>query len=171
MDSHDFSDFTKKSEKEIISDVKFILASMSKSKFAYDMDRNIINFDVAVASFSSENKYKLVQVMRSFVNCDDQKIEEIFSDNLALFLDFFYRTIMNIKNVAKYGNVYYEIIVRYYIEKEFRNIDDAVESINGVKSRATFIRRSNEACYQLYVIWYCIGPQYIQYVLDSLALL
>lgn len=168
MGNHALSGITSKTEKEIISDVKLILNSMSKSKFAYDEAMNTINFDLAVAGFSSEEKEKLSQTLISFSNSKDEKIDVLISDNLALFLDFFYRTIVDIKKVAKHGNVFHDIIVRYYIEKEFANIDDAVESIDGVRSRATFIRRANEACYQLYIIWYCTSPKYISCILSEL---
>lgn len=168
MENHYPLNITQKTDGENIADVKVILRCISKLKFAYDENSKSINFDLAIEGLSIDDRIQLTETLKSISISKNQNTEEIISTNLALYLDVFYRTIPDLKKVAKYGNAFYEIIVRYYIEREFDNINEAAKSIDGIGSRATFIRRSNEACLRLYTIWFCTGLDYISSVLNEI---
>lgn len=157
-------------DQEIISKVKMVLDCMSKSKFAYDETEKTINFDLAMAAFSAEEKEQLSEILKSFSKSTDQKLLDCISDNLEFYLDVYYRIILDLNNVARHGKIYYNIIMRYYIDKEFPNIGAAIVAL-GIGSRGTFIRRAKEACRQLYLIWSCTGPRYISSVANELKTL
>lgn len=154
-------------DQEIISKVKMILDFMSRSKFAYDEAAKTINFDLAMAAFSAEEREQLSEILKSFSKSTDKNLLDRIPDNLEFYLDVYYRIILDLNNVARYGNVYYNIITRYYIDKEFTNIGAAVKALDGIGSRGTFFRRANEACRQLYLIWSCTGPRYISRVANE----
>ena len=139
--------------KEIIL-VKRILGAISESKFAYDEKQEKIDFDVVFIGLSSTDIDDVITIFSAFRDLKDSAKNAISLKDLTIFMDRCYTSLDKLNNIAGFGSTYHEIITRFYINKEFTNIDDAADELN-VGSRNTFINRSKEAMLQLYNIWLC----------------
>ena len=147
------------SETQKISCVKKILEVISKCTFAYDELQQTINFDMASVGLSSSDVDDIIEVCSNFPNFKGTTSFLYEEKSLSILLENCYSSIVRLKNVPKHGEVYYNIIMRYYIKKEFRNADEAAEKICADYTRQTFFRRSNAACKELYHIWFCVMPR------------
>lgn len=152
------------SRNQIVSGVKVLLNAISDSMFAYDEEQKGIDFDIALVCLSNEDLDRIISSIATLCNSDATASKE----TLAVILDHCYRTIPNLKKIPKYGNVYFQIIDRYYVNKLYDNIEDAIDDIDGAGSRATFFRRFNEACLQLHRIWFSYAPDYYRLVLNEI---
>ncbi len=157
-------------EQKVISIVKTILAAISESKFLYDEKEKRINFEAALAGLNSTNIQDLFEIFSNFNDHKNltQNIQDV--EILASILEHCHLTISHLKKIPKNGVIYYEIITRYYIEQEFSNADLAVEAIEGINSRATFFRKSKEACWHLHKIWFCTDLKYYKNILNEIII-
>lgn len=146
-------------DKQKIERVKTILDIISKCMFAYDEIKQTIDFDVACIGLTSKNIDDIIGVFTEFK--DYKNIADMARDSksLAILLEHCYASIECLKHVKPSGQVYYDIVSRYYINKEFKNTDEATEKICSEYTRQTFFRRCNSACLELYHIWFCKMPR------------
>ena len=162
--------YTSAQKKEIVA-VKKILGAISESKFAYDEKKEKIDFEVVLIGLSSEDIDDVITIFSAFCNLKESTKDAISLKDLTIFMDRCYATLDMLNNVAGFGNIYHEIITRFYINKEFPNIDEAAAELN-VGSRNTFIARSHEAMLQLYNIWRCSDKgchmKILKKILDSI---
>ena len=140
-------------QKKEIALVKKILGAISESKFAYDEAQEKINFEVVLIGLTSTDIDDVITIFSAFKNLKETTRNAISAKDLMRFMDKCYTSVDRLSNVAAYGNIYHDIITRFYINKEFSSMDDAAYEMN--ISRTTFINRSNEAMLQLFGIWYC----------------
>jgi len=134
--------------------VKRILGVISDSKFAYDEQQEKIDFEIVYVGLSSTDIDDVITVFSAFKNMKEATRNAISLKDLTRFMDRCYTSVKKLNHVAAFGKTYHEIITRFYIDKEFPNIDEAADALN-VGSRNTFINRSREAMLQLFNIWLC----------------
>ena len=106
--------------------------------------------------FGNDYKWRSSEYMITWVFFGDSQIYVYqYTMNMASG-----STIQRLKYIPKYGELYYDIITRYYINEEFANADAAAEAFH--LGRRTFFRRLDAAIKQLHKIWFFTTPQYME---------
>ena len=149
-------------ERKEIALVKRILSVISESKFAYDEKQEKIDFEVVFIGLSSTDIDDVITIFSAFRNLKETTKDAISLKDLTGFMDKCYTSLEKLKGVAEFGTLYHDIITRYYINKEFINMDRAMDELN-IGCKKTFVNRSREAMLQLFKIWlYADKGSYIE---------
>ncbi len=142
------------------SNVKVLLNAIRESKFAYEEDKNTIDFDIAIKGLNGNTYDDIIAIISNF--SDLRQLTQTISE-MQIVADLLFAcnsTIQRLKYIPKYGELYYDIITRYYINEEFANADAAAEAFH--LGRRTFFRRLDAAIKQLHKIWFVTTPQYME---------
>lgn len=148
---------TSEEKKRIKASVRVVLNAIRESKFAYNADKNMIDFEIAMQGLSSKTYDDLIAITSNFKNLSP--FTQHLSDMVfaADILCACYNSIHQLKYVPRYGREYYDIVTRYYINKEFKNPDSAADAFN-IKIR-TLYRYLEAAMFHLHTIWNIVTPK------------
>lgn len=149
----------KSSDDEVIPVVKSLLKAISESQFAYDKEQCEIDFEIAARGLSSNTYSDLIAVISNFN--DLYRFTEMVSEaeKIADVLSVCNNTIEQLKYIPQYGQIYYDIITKYCIKREFKNAPVFAEQLD--ISPRTFHRWKNAAYRELHRIWFCTTPKYM----------